>query len=230
MGTAKPIKLSDFRGKTVVIYFYPKDDTPGCTAQACALRDRYEHLLETGAMVFGVSVDSPESHAKFIAKHSLPFPLISDERQEIVQAYGVWIEKRRKAGPTWERSAALSSFGRTAASSRSSAASNPRNTPKLSSRISVTLNRDNLLSLYERLTKLVEKLPGGLQKPVLRELVPIRELFLEQRPARIVLLGGSGKSVPEFLRFVAGVSVETGESDNGWRILPRAGPRRDSDS
>ena len=75
------------------------------------------------------------------------------------------------------------------------------------------MNRENLLSLYERLTKLVEKLPGGLQKPVLRELVPIRELFLEQRPARIVLLGGSGKSVPEFFRFVAGVSVETGGSD-----------------
>ena len=80
------------------------------------------------------------------------------------------------------------------------------------------MNRENLLSLYERLTKLVEKLPGGLQKPVLRELVPIRELFLEQRPARIVLLGGSGKSVPEFFRFVAGVSVETGGSDNAWRI------------
>jgi len=79
------------------------------------------------------------------------------------------------------------------------------------------LNRENLLSLYDRLTKLVEKLPGGLQKPILRELVPIRELFLEQRPARILLLGGSGKSVPEFLHSVAGVTVETGESDNGWR-------------
>ncbi|HEY5770929.1 MAG TPA: hypothetical protein VIT18_07530 [Terrimicrobiaceae bacterium] len=80
------------------------------------------------------------------------------------------------------------------------------------------MNRDNLLSLYERLTKLVEKLPGGLQKPVLSELVPIRELFLEQRPARIVILGGTGKSVPEFFRFAAGVSVETGGSDNAWRI------------
>ncbi|MFZ0710185.1 MAG: hypothetical protein WAM53_09120 [Terrimicrobiaceae bacterium] len=79
------------------------------------------------------------------------------------------------------------------------------------------MNRDNLLSLYDRLTKLVEKLPGGLQKPILRELVPIRDLFLEQRPARILLLGGSGKSVPEFLNSVAGVTVETGESDNGWR-------------
>jgi uncharacterized protein (DUF697 family) len=79
------------------------------------------------------------------------------------------------------------------------------------------LNRDNLLSLYDRLTKLVEKLPGGLQKPILRELVPIRELFLEQRPARIVLLGATGKSVPEFLHAIAGIHVETGESDNGWR-------------
>ncbi len=79
-----------------MIYFYPKDDTPGCTAQACALRDRYEHLIATGAMVFGVSIDPPESHAKFVAKHSLPFPLISDERQEIVQAYGVWIEKTKE--------------------------------------------------------------------------------------------------------------------------------------
>jgi uncharacterized protein (DUF697 family) len=79
------------------------------------------------------------------------------------------------------------------------------------------LNRENLLTLYDRLTKLVEKLPGGLQKPILRELVPIRELFLEQRPARILLLGASGKSVPEFLHSIAGVTVETGESDNGWR-------------
>jgi peroxiredoxin Q/BCP len=99
-GDGQTIRLSDFRGKTVVIYFYPKDDTPGCTAQACALRDRYEHLIGTGAMVFGVSIDPPESHTKFIAKHSLPFPLISDERQEIVQAYGVWIEKM-KEGKTY---------------------------------------------------------------------------------------------------------------------------------
>ena len=67
-----------------MIYFYPKDDTPGCTAQACALRDSYEHLIATGAMVVGVSIDPPESHVKFIAKHILPFPLISDDRQEIV--------------------------------------------------------------------------------------------------------------------------------------------------
>ncbi|HEY5705627.1 MAG TPA: thioredoxin-dependent thiol peroxidase [Terrimicrobiaceae bacterium] len=99
-GDGQTIRLSDFKGKTVVIYFYPKDDTPGCTAQACALRDRYEPLIQTGAIVFGVSVDPPESHAQFIAKHGLPFPLISDERKEIVQAYGVWVEKN-KAGKTY---------------------------------------------------------------------------------------------------------------------------------
>jgi|SRR6476620_730341 peroxiredoxin Q/BCP len=96
----KPISLSDFRGKTVVLYFYPKDDTPGCTAQACAVRDRYEPFLKTGAVIFGVSVDSPESHARFIAKHNLPFPLISDEKQEIVRSYGVWVEKS-KEGKTY---------------------------------------------------------------------------------------------------------------------------------
>lgn len=95
-GDGQTIKLSDFRGKTVVLYFYPKDDTPGCTTQACGLRDRYEPFLEAGATVFGVSVDSPESHAKFITKHSLPFPLISDEGQSIVQDYGVWIEKTKE--------------------------------------------------------------------------------------------------------------------------------------
>jgi len=79
------------------------------------------------------------------------------------------------------------------------------------------LNRDTLLSLYDRFTGLVEKLPGGLQKPILRELVPIRELFLEQRPARLMLIGSAGKSVPEFLNAIAAVTVETGDSQNGWR-------------
>ncbi|MGA7881536.1 MAG: redoxin domain-containing protein, partial [Terrimicrobiaceae bacterium] len=68
-GNGQSVKLSDFRGKTVVLYFYPKDDTPGCTVQACSVRDSYERFLETGAAVFGVSVDSPDSHVKFIAKH-----------------------------------------------------------------------------------------------------------------------------------------------------------------
>lgn len=89
----RAVSLADFRGETVVLYFYPKDDTPGCTTQACALRDRYEDLLEAGAKVFGVSVDSPKSHADFITKHALPFPLLSDEGHGIVEAYGVWVEK-----------------------------------------------------------------------------------------------------------------------------------------
>ncbi|MFZ0710186.1 MAG: thioredoxin-dependent thiol peroxidase [Terrimicrobiaceae bacterium] len=99
-GDGQTVRLSNFRGKTVVIYFYPKDDTPGCTAQACSLRDSYASFLQAGAIVFGVSIDPPESHTKFIAKHGLPFPLISDEGLEIVQAYGVWIEKS-KEGKTY---------------------------------------------------------------------------------------------------------------------------------
>lgn len=79
------------------------------------------------------------------------------------------------------------------------------------------MNRDSLLGLYDRFTRLVEKLPGGLQKPILRELTPIRELFLEQRPARIVLLGSPGKTAPEFLDFLCQSQVETGESTNNWR-------------
>lgn len=87
------------------------------------------------------------------------------------------------------------------------------------------MNRESLLTLYDRFTRLVEKLPGGLQKPILRELVPIRELFLEQRPARLLLLGSAGKSVPEFLHAIAGITVETGDSDKGWRtyLVPGRG-------
>lgn len=92
-GDGKTVHLSDFKGQTVVLYFYPKDDTPGCTVQACALRDRYAHLMEQHAVVFGVSVDSPASHKKFIEKYSLPFPLLSDESHALVEAYGVWVEK-----------------------------------------------------------------------------------------------------------------------------------------
>ena len=91
-GDGATVSLADLKGQTVVLYFYPKDDTPGCTAQACALRDGWSRIQKKAA-VFGVSVDSPKSHAKFIKKHSLPFPLISDETKEIVQAYGVWVEK-----------------------------------------------------------------------------------------------------------------------------------------
>lgn len=86
------LKLSDLKGEHVVLYFYPKDDTPGCTKQACALRDGWQQISEK-ARVFGVSIDSVKSHEKFIKKHQLPFPLISDEDMTIVNAYGVWVEK-----------------------------------------------------------------------------------------------------------------------------------------
>lgn len=92
-GEAQSISLSGLRGKTVILYFYPKDDTPGCTTQACEVRDMHSEILAKGAFILGISIDSPKSHAKFLAKHSLPFPLISDESREIVEAYGVWVEK-----------------------------------------------------------------------------------------------------------------------------------------
>jgi len=88
-----PISLDQFRGKTVVLYFYPKDDTPGCTAEACDFRDNYQQLLSKDIVVLGVSVDDEQSHKKFINKHSLPFPLISDTDHKIVNDYGVWVEK-----------------------------------------------------------------------------------------------------------------------------------------
>jgi peroxiredoxin Q/BCP len=87
------VKLSDFKGKKVILYFYPKDDTPGCTAQACNLRDNYESLLIKGYVVLGVSVDNEKSHQKFIKKYDLPFPLLADTDHTIVEAYGVWVEK-----------------------------------------------------------------------------------------------------------------------------------------
>lgn len=87
-----PVSLSALKGQRVVIYFYPKDDTPGCTKQACAIRDGWDSI--TGrARIFGISIDPVRSHEKFIKKYSLPFPLISDEDQAIVNAYGVWVEK-----------------------------------------------------------------------------------------------------------------------------------------
>ena len=90
--TATPVKLSDFKGRTLILYFYPKDDTPGCTKQACALRDSWADL-SSKATILGVSIDPIKSHEKFIRKHSLPFPILSDEDQKIVTAYGVWVEK-----------------------------------------------------------------------------------------------------------------------------------------
>ncbi len=89
----RQVSLSDFHGKDVILYFYPKDDTPGCTAEACNFRDNYQSLLKEGFEVLGVSTDDEHSHQKFISKYNLPFSLISDINKEIVQAYGVWVEK-----------------------------------------------------------------------------------------------------------------------------------------
>ncbi|WP_291784137.1 thioredoxin-dependent thiol peroxidase [Cecembia sp.] len=87
------VKLSDFKGKKVVLYFYPKDNTPGCTAQACNLRDNYEALQKAGYVILGVSSDSEKSHQKFIEKQNLPFSLIADEDLKVHEAYGTWVEK-----------------------------------------------------------------------------------------------------------------------------------------
>lgn len=87
------ITLAQFEGKTVVLYFYPKDDTPGCTAEACDFRDNYQGLIAKGIVVLGVSVDDEKSHQKFATKHSLPFTLLADTDKKIVEAYGVWGEK-----------------------------------------------------------------------------------------------------------------------------------------
>lgn len=89
----REISLSDFRGKKVILYFYPKDQTPGCTAQACNLRDNYQELQQQGFVVLGVSSDSEASHRKFIEKQNLPFPLIADEDKSIHEKYDVWKEK-----------------------------------------------------------------------------------------------------------------------------------------
>lgn len=88
------IKLEDFAGRKLVLYFYPKDSTPGCTAEACDLRDNYQRFLAAGYAVVGVSKDSAASHKRFIEKYSLPFPLISDTSTEILRAYEAWGEKK----------------------------------------------------------------------------------------------------------------------------------------
>lgn len=87
------VRLADLAGKHVILYFYPKDDTPGCTKEACAFRDAYAQFQKKGAVVLGASTDPVKSHAKFTDKFKLPFPLLSDEAKELVQAYGVWGEK-----------------------------------------------------------------------------------------------------------------------------------------
>jgi len=89
----KTVSLSDFKGKNVILYFYPKDDTPGCTAEACSFRDNYQSLQGNGFEVIGVSTDSEKSHKKFETKYNLPFPLIADEDKNINEVYGVWVEK-----------------------------------------------------------------------------------------------------------------------------------------
>ncbi len=89
----KTVSLSDFKGKKVILYFYPKDDTPGCTAEACSFRDNYQFMLTKGFAVIGVSTDDEKPHKKFETKFNLPFPLIADPDKHIVEAYGVWVEK-----------------------------------------------------------------------------------------------------------------------------------------
>lgn len=87
------VRLADLKGQKVVLYFYPKDNTPGCTAQACNLRDNYEALQKAGYTVLGVSSDSSKSHQKFIEKQQLPFTLLADEDLKVHEAYGTWVEK-----------------------------------------------------------------------------------------------------------------------------------------
>jgi thioredoxin-dependent peroxiredoxin len=92
-GAGATVRLSELRGRPVVLYFYPKDDTPGCTREACGFRDEYTALQETGAVLLGVSPDDEESHRKFAAKFNLPFQLLADPGAKIAMAYGVWKEK-----------------------------------------------------------------------------------------------------------------------------------------
>ncbi|MBE0674360.1 MAG: thioredoxin-dependent thiol peroxidase, partial [Bacteroidales bacterium] len=89
----KRISLSDYAGRKVVLYFYPKDDTPGCTAEACNLRDNYHELMDKGFAVIGISPDDEKSHNRFASKYNLPFPLIADPSRKIMESYGAWGEK-----------------------------------------------------------------------------------------------------------------------------------------
>jgi len=91
--TGETISLASLRGKPVVLYFYPKDDTPGCTVQACGIRDSWGEFERRGAVVLGVSPDGVASHVKFKQKYGLPFPLLADTGHEVAEAYGVWVEK-----------------------------------------------------------------------------------------------------------------------------------------
>lgn len=91
--SGKPVRLADFRGKRVVLYFYPRDLTPGCTQEACDFRDLHEPILAAGAVVLGISPDAPSTHQRFASRHSLPFPLLADGEHSVATAYGVWKEK-----------------------------------------------------------------------------------------------------------------------------------------
>ena len=95
------VKLSELRGKPVVLYFYPKDDTPGCTTQACGIRDSWQEFAERGAVVLGVSPDTPESHVRFRDKYGLPFTLLADPEHEVAERYGVWVEKKNYGKTYW---------------------------------------------------------------------------------------------------------------------------------
>ena len=97
----KEVSLKDFKGKDVILYFYPKDDTPGCTAEACSFRDHEADLTKEHAVVLGVSADSLESHEKFTDKHHLNFPLLSDQTADVAKMYGVWKEKNMYGRRTW---------------------------------------------------------------------------------------------------------------------------------
>ncbi|MBN1699727.1 MAG: thioredoxin-dependent thiol peroxidase [Spirochaetales bacterium] len=97
----KTVRISDFAGKKVVLYFYPKDDTPGCTKEACGFRDAYDRIMEKGAVVVGVSADSKASHLGFKKKFGLPFYLLSDPEKEVIRKYGAWGEKKMY-GKTYE--------------------------------------------------------------------------------------------------------------------------------
>ena len=88
------VRLSSFRGRPVVLYFYPRDDTPGCTAQACGLRDSYDAFRDRGAVVLGVSPDTEAAHVKFKQKYELPFTLLADREHEVAERYGTWVEKK----------------------------------------------------------------------------------------------------------------------------------------
>jgi peroxiredoxin Q/BCP len=95
--SGETIRLSNYRGRKVILYFYPKDDTPGCTVEACGLRDHYERIRELGAEVLGVSVDGAESHRRFTEKFNIPFPLVADADAKIAEAYGVYNAERKMA-------------------------------------------------------------------------------------------------------------------------------------